>query len=243
MSTPSTIATTFPSVVEILGPAGAGKTTLLRVLTRRRQRIVANADVGKAACAGFLIRNAPMLLPGLSRSSPYGRRFTWDETRAMAYLEAWHRRFGRGISGNGTAVDGEATAGLMTVFDHGPLFRLARLYAFGPTMTTGAAYGRWWGEMLRRWVSALDLVIYLDAPDEVLSRRIDAREHRHQIKGRAAHEVSEFLARYRTSFEEVLATFGAGDSPRLLRFDTTRTPAEQVADRVMAALGVGTDES
>jgi len=227
-----------PSVVEILGPAGSGKTTLLHALTQRRQRIVANVKVDRSHCLPFLIRNVTVRWPGFLRQYRHGRWFAWSETRSMVYLEAWHRHLRQHRPGRCDWNNGR-----VTVFDHGPLFRLAQLQAFGPSLTRCATYARWQEEMLRRWMSTLDVVLYLDAPNEVLSERIDARNTRHRIKGHSADEVHDFLGQYRMSFEEVLRRFAATEHSKVLRFNTAREPVSQLADHALAALGFPAEES
>ncbi|MEE8450605.1 MAG: AAA family ATPase [Thermoguttaceae bacterium] len=232
MPTSCHIPKRVPSVVEILGPAGSGKTTLLRVLTERWQRIVPNVDVGRSYCLPFLIRNVTVRWPGFLRQYRRDRWFTWSETRSMVYVEAWHRHLGRRHLGDGR----------VTVFDQGPLFRLARLRAFGPALTRSAVYTRWQDEMLRRWTSTLDVAVYLDAPNNVLCERIDARDSRHRIKRHSASEVDDFLRRYRTSFEEVLRRFADTGRLKVLRFNTARESTAQLADRILASLGFDTEE-
>ena len=92
--------------------------------------------------------------------------------------------------------------------------------------------------MFKQWASTLNMVIWLDAPDPVLEQRINSRDQRHSVKGKTESEVVHFLARYRTSYEEILAKLKTDGGPRLLQFDTSCTSIEQVAEEILSAINV-----
>lgn len=145
----------------------------------------------------------------------------------MTYLEAGLHVLGQQGAKNGS----------VTLLDHGPIYRLAFLREFGPEITTSSTYEHWWAGLHDRWFAALDMVVWLDAPDAVLLERIRAREQRHTIKEQSEQEACEVLARYRRSFERTIAESTADHQPILLRFDTSQASVEQIADSVLAAFG------
>lgn len=213
-------------VIEVVGPAGSGKTTLAKAMSRRDQRIVTDIQVSKAGFVPFFIQNTRLFLPTYLRSYRQSRWFTWKETRSMVYLKAWQRLMRQGSSGH---------AGL-TLFDHGPIFRLVRLHAFGPEITRSRLYEQWWISTLKQWAATLNVVIWLEAPYEILAQRIDARDEWHRVKGKAQHEMHEFLERYDASYERALSMLTAHGGPRVLRFDTQRESADQIAEEALSAL-------
>ena len=217
-------------MVELVGPAGAGKTTLSRVLSQRSERIVVGADIElrKVEHAPVFVRNAPLLLPLFLRPCRHSRWFTWDEIKAMVYLKGWHRVFRGQASREGAIV----------LLDHGPVFRLATLNAFGPDRLRNPAAESWWTDMFKHWAFILDMVIWLDAPDVVLEERINARNQRHTVKGKTEHEVSQFLARYRTSYRQTLSKLTAHGRLKLFRFDTNQTSIEAIVDEVLVAFNL-----
>ena len=214
-------------MVELVGPAGAGKTSVCRCLRQRDANAVIGEDLElrKRANIPIFIENVVSLLPVFARSCRCTRWFTWDEIKSMVYLQGWHRVLRQRATNDHTIM----------LLDHGPIFKLATLHAFGPERFATQVAEAWWHDMYRQWASALDIVVWLDAPDSILGKRIDAREQRHAVKGHPEPDVVEFLARYRTSFEYVLARLAAHGARKLLRFDTSQTSTEQVADEVLAA--------
>jgi shikimate kinase len=215
-------------IVEIVGPAGAGKTTLSRILRRRNEKILEAADIElrKVGHLPIFAGHAPLMLPVFLRRCRPSRWFTWDEIKAIVYLKAWPRVLRRQASNNDTVI----------LLDQGPVFRLATLHAFGPDRLKSPGFDRWWDSMFKQWAFTLDVVIWLDAPATVLVERINARDKRHAVRGKSELEAHQFLARYRMSYEQVLAQLRAYRELTLLQFDTDHAPVEQIADEVLAAV-------
>ena len=124
------------------------------------------------------------------------------------------------------------------LLDHGPVFKLATLREFGPEKLSANGFETWWNNIFKQWASTLDMVVWLDAPDSVLEKRINSREQRHLVKGKTGSEVVHFLGRYRSSYEKILDQLKTHDGPRLLQFDTSRTSLEQVAEEILSVINV-----
>ena len=214
-----------PLVLEIAGPAGAGKTTLVSALRQRDDTIVAGVQLSRLIYLPFFVSNMPFLLAAFLGQRRKSRWFSWSELRAMVYLKAWLHVLSRQASDQHT----------MTLLDHGPLFRLAWLHAFGPELVKSRGFERWSEDVLSRWAARLDLVVWLDAPDEVLVERIEDRDRWHVVKGKPEQEAYRFLARCRASFDHIMSQAAAHDGPTVLRFDTQRETLEQIVEKVLAA--------
>lgn len=215
-------------MVEVIGPAGTGKTTLARALRQRDARIAPDIDtrLTKLDKLPFVVGNTILLLPSYLRRYRHSRWFDRRETRSMAYLQAGLKLLDREARNDHT----------VTVLDHGPIYRLAFLREFGPEIAASDAYRRWWANLLERWTVKLDLVVALDAPDQVLLGRIRARDCWHAVKEAPDHEAYEVLRRYRAAFEQTIAESVTPERVPLLRFDTSMLSTEEIADEVLATL-------
>lgn len=217
-------------MVELVGPAGAGKTTLARALSQSSGKIVVAPDISlrKVKCIPTFVHSVFLLLPIFLRRCRCGRWFTWDEIKAMAYLKGWPRIFQQQAAESETII----------LLDHGPVFKLATLHAFGPDRLRTPVAEKWWSDMCKQWASLLDMVIWLDATDPILEKRINARDQRHAVKGKPEPEALRFLARYRASYQQILAKLTANGGPTLYQFDTSQTSIEQIAENVLAACDI-----
>jgi len=224
--TKDTVAGKASLVVEVMGPAGTGKTTLSRALSQRDDNIAPDIDIrlSKLEKIPFVINNTFSLLPTYLRRYRHSRWFDRRETRSMAYLQAGLRLLEQEAPNNHR----------VTVLDHGPIYRLAFLREFGPEITKSHAYQRWWANLLKQWIAILDIVIWLDAPNAILLKRIRARDSWHAVKGKSDQEAYEILRRYRAAFEQTIAEFLAARPMTVLHFDTSRHSTEKIADRALA---------
>lgn len=143
----------------------------------------------------------------------------------MVYLKAWLHVLEQQASKN----DG------VTLLDHGPIYLLALLREFGPEITTSELFKSWWANLYHQWSATIDILIWLDAPDEILLERIRVRDRWHLIKDKSEQEAYEFLTRYRTSLEQIIAESVTNHRVTLLRFDTSEESVEQMADKILAA--------
>ena len=225
----SNMATQKPLLImELVGPAGAGKTTLSRTLRRRNPTIQIGSEIElqKIKYAPVFLGNFMSLLPIFLHQLRHGQSFTWDEIKYLVYLKGWSKVL-RQEAGTGDAA---------ILLDHGPVYKLATLHEFGPEKLKADNFEKWWDKMFKQWASTLDMVIWLDAPDPVLEKRINSRDQNHLVKGKTETEIVHFLARYRSSYEQTLAKLKTHGEPLLLQFDTSRTSIDQIADEILSAI-------
>lgn len=201
------------STVEVVGPAGAGKSTLLRALTQEDATVVPAIPIPKKVLIPILIRDAFTFFPTYVRHFRHSRWFTLGEMRAIAYLTGWQHALNHNRWQNDAIV----------VLDHGPIFRLALLREFGPEFTRSDSFQEWWEGMLRYWAVTLGLVIWLDAPNEILFQRINSRTEKHVVKGQSEEIVYRFFERYRSVYQEIIGTMNTAYGLKLIRVNTEDT--------------------
>lgn len=218
------------SVVELVGPTCSGKTTVTRALAQCTPQVEVAADIAmrRIEHLGMFVRSAPALLPTLLTRDRNSRWFTWEEIKSIMYVEAWPRVLEKQAANNDGVI----------LLDQGPVFRLALLHAFGPAILGKLPADKWWNRMFKQWASYLDLIIWLDAPNPVLQRRINARDRWHIVKGKSEQEVSQFLDRYRVSYRHVLQQLSSNGGPKIIPFDTSQVSLKEVERTVLDACDV-----
>lgn len=223
------ILTRQPLIVEIVGPAGVGKTSLLNAIVQRDKKVLTDLPIPKIQYLRLLIHHTLMLFPTYLCQYRNTRWFSAGESRSMVYLEGWSKILEKHSLNNCPAV----------VLDHGPIFRLTLLREFGPDITTSHPYLQWWNSLLETWKNTLDIVISLDANDELLLERIQARARWHSIKEKTNQEKYEFLFKYRRSYQQIITKMTSNHGQSLLHFDTGQKSPEQIADEVLQSLNIG----
>ncbi|MDP9301462.1 MAG: nucleoside monophosphate kinase [Actinomycetota bacterium] len=216
-----------PCLIEVAGVAGAGKSTLTRSVCERPGFHVGGfIHTRRPSHLLQVLKGTPRSLPVLVSGGWRSPRLSWAEFKLMVYVTRWRSVFRRE-----TRHDGG-----ITVLDQGPIYALVRLKAEGKPFTTTRAFERWWDDMLALWARELDVIVWLDAPDEVLRDRINGRPQQHRQKGRHADEAQRFLSRYRLAFEGALSTLESLGTPEVLRYDTGRTTTAQLASTIQPLL-------
>lgn len=208
-------------IVELAGPAGAGKTTLAATLRGHEGTTIVGVDASWCQLSAGLATAAPWLVA--ARASSRGRGLTRAEARSIAYLAAWPGALRR------TPHEG------LRLLDHGPLFRMAALEAHGPPMCRTSAFHRWRDGRVRTWGQLLDVIIWLDAPDDVLLGRIGRRAQPHRVQGVPRGEAEAFLAAYRRTYRETLLAI-ADAGTQVVYLDTGVHPPDELAGLVMESL-------
>jgi hypothetical protein len=217
-----------PRIVEIVGPAGAGKSSLYRTLVARNDKLIADPKLRLRGVKHIplFIRHAVRLLPVFALERGQGRRYTWEEIKKVVYLRSWHLVLTR---------LGERQKGIV-IIDQGAVFELATLYGFGPERLRMKSFETWWEHMFQQWASSIDLLVCVDADDEILIPRIRSREDRHVVKESSDFEARKFLSDYRAAYKHVISRLEEKDVIKIVRFDTGVQSLEDVVNQVMAVL-------
>jgi deoxyadenosine/deoxycytidine kinase len=215
----------LPLIVEIIGLAGTGKSTLSSALYLQSKKILASERLGvrKAKHRYFFIKQALLLLPTFLRLPRNGRWFTNEEIKKMVYLNGWHRVLKRqGLNNNATIL-----------VDQGAIFKLATLYGFGPEKLKDQGFNKWWDQMFEQWASTLDMVVWLDGPDDILIERIISRDSSHLVKELSTQEARKFFSDYRSAYNYIIAKLTSIEDITVLRFDTSYQSPEDIMAQVL----------
>ena len=220
--------TSRPLLVELAGPAGAGKSSLSTALVRR-------VDGKPGEIWGQpvlpLLANGAQLMPTFGPLWLHSKSLLWSETRHMVRLQTLQRSLRLRKSRSEEVL----------VFDEGPVFAMAWLRGFGHRTLREQPSAEWWQTALRDWASLIDAVVVLDAPDQLLARRIRARSHEHEVKDFPDHEIARWMARFREALEWVLAEMTRQGGPVVMRLSSEEQSADCIAEKLMEELSGGRD--
>jgi hypothetical protein len=210
-------------LLELVGPAGVGKSTLAADLGRR-------LNTTPRAIWGLpvvpLLGNGMRSLPTLVDFWVSARSPLWHEARHIVRLRTLHR----------TLRNTNSRCDEIVLFDEGPVFSLTWLRGFGHPKLRLQAADAWWHAALHDWGALIDTVVVLEAPDDVLARRIRARPENHEVKDFPNPEIALWMGRFREALDWVLNGMAQSGGPAVLRLATDHEPAERIAERVLTSL-------
>jgi hypothetical protein len=126
----------------------------------------------------------------------------------------------------------------LLLFDQGPVYTLAWLKEVMKSMPPGPSLIDWEQHSISFWAEALDAVIILDAPDDLLLDRIHGRSKPHALRAVARGRARRSLHEERGFYEEtVTKLIEARDTLPIIRLDTSKTPVEGIIARLCPSLG------
>ena len=213
-------ATHQPVFLELIGPAGAGKSTLSRVLARRES--VTRTSIWETP-ESHLALDSIRTIPTLAAISMRARALLWQEFKLVVRVRDLQRRMNR--------MDGR-----LVVLDEGPVYTVTWLLVSGHRSIREGRLEKWWQRTLADWASHLDVIVVLDAADELLGERIRSRAKPHNVKHKSDAEIYAFLDRFRTAFDRVLTEVVREHGTRVLRL-AGDCESQRLADNLVKELG------
>lgn len=219
-----------PRIVEIVGPAGAGKSTLYHALSSGNESIrLGNfPDVRKISSAPFFIWNGlQIFFTLLNFPRQKGRKLTRREFAWLSILKGWPDVLQKELKNNNKVI----------ILDQGPVYLLAETSELGPEYLRRLNAEKIWLNLYSRWADTLDMIVWLDAPDADLLKRIRNRDKEHIVKNESTETTFEFLADYRRAYEKTIFSLAANRNDlKILRFDTSQKSPQEIANQLLFEL-------
>lgn len=210
----------------MVGVAGAGKSTLLKALARRNGKIQTLPVPSKVQYLPVIAKIALVWLPLYLGKYRHTRWFTLGEIRIIGYLETWLDYIRSQI----LAKD------LVVILDPGSVYWLSALQEFGPVLTKDRRFRRWWDDKLNQWSSALDMIIWLEAPSEMLLQRVLSRNEWHEAKYQSPQAALEEFERFRAKYERLVPEMASRKNTRVFHYHTDQISTEQMAEEIFSAV-------
>jgi len=222
----------LPRLVEILGPAGAGKSTLCRALADASPRIHPDnfPSVRNIMDSPFFAWNGLRTLPGVLRL-PGGdnRRITRREFAWLSILNGWPELLQKQMQTDQRTI----------LLDQGPVYLMTEICAFGPESLRNRPPERALQPVYSKWAAVLDAIVWLDAPNDVLARRIRGRKKEHIVKGQSAATAFAFMDQFRAAYARILSLLTTEKCHfRLFRFDTSQQSPDQITADLLIQFGL-----
>jgi predicted ATPase len=213
-------STTHSFVAEIIGPAGSGKTTLSQHLRQKNDLRTGLSVWGLPPSR--LVMGAVSSISNLRSLVHSSQSFDWDNAKLIVQHNTLLR-----------VIQRESVKGYdALLLDEGTVFALAKLRVYCPGMNGNSEL--WMQDLFDRVAGVLDAVIWLDAPDAVLTQRIRDRAKPHQVKYESDAMIQDHLMRYRNSYDLVVLELSRRNGLQVFKFSTDQLPLEHIADRVLS---------
>jgi deoxyadenosine/deoxycytidine kinase len=212
-----------PLIIELVGVAGAGKSSLRKKLMENNCKIVNVPAPSKFYYVSFLISHFFKWYPLYLKNYSNSRWFTRKEITQMAYLETWLPYLHR------CAVEKDQ----MIVLDPGCVYWLINLKYFGPEITKSNQFINWWNFMKDKWSAALDLVVWLDAPVELLVTRVLRRTEWHECKTQPREDILRDFSILRKGYADMLIDFSKKHFKQFACYETDKITTNRIANEVL----------
>ena len=217
-------------LVEIIGPAGAGKTTLFNMLKEYKDKFFLSnfPNVRSILNFPFFLYFGLQLIPILFRLNKATKlQLSRQEFVWMTILYGWPIAIRKDINRRSQVI----------VLEQGPVYLMAELMEFGPSILRAEGSELFWQVLYRRWALTLNRIVWLDTTDINLLERIRTRDKAHILKNESDSNAYDLLARYRKAFDYIISKLESNSSElQILRFDTSKLQPDEIVDCLFSEL-------
>lgn len=212
---------TRPKIIELVGLGGAGKSSLARAL-QHRNREIQIFPLPRSRFYTSLVKQSSVWLPLWYRGRRGEGYFSREELLSVGCIDAWFTHLQQKTS----------TGRAIAMLDPGSIYWLTKLQQSGAGLPESSRYGRWLQEQFDRWSSALDLIVWLDAPEELCLERILGREEWHHAKFMEREDILERFRGLRTSYERIIKGMTSRRPVQVYYFRTDEVSTEAIIERI-----------
>jgi hypothetical protein len=213
-----------PRIIEILGAPGAGKSSLASAMDAGGDDVRWVHTYCSRSNLLPWVRSGAWLLP-LMLTGSFSDPLPLKQRVWAVRISASH------------AILTRASAGRrLLLLDQGPLFTMLRLMELTDAPAQSPRWRRWWRKELSAWANTIDLAVVLDAPNDVLLKRVRARAKPHALKDISGPDARKALARWRDLLEDLIGDLQTHGDVEVLRMDTGSSSIVEVAAGTMRVL-------
>ncbi len=217
-----------PRIIELVGVAGTGKSTLKEALRNRNGLIQALHPPPKHLYLPLLQKITLEWMPLYIMGNQCNRWFTKTELRNMGYLDTWI-----------PYICAQAQfRNLTIVLDPGSVYWLSSLQGFGPDITKHPRYQYWWEKRFEQWAAVLDVIVWLEAPEELCLQRVLARNEWHEAKTQSRSQTLEEFGIYRKLYEKMISKMTSKHPIKIFYFRTNQISTEQMVDHLFSEINL-----
>lgn len=217
-------------VIELVGLAGCGKTTMTRMILDQCPNVKLSSPpvTNRISYAPFFITNLTLLSKMLwSLSRDGDGELSRREIAWLALLKGWPKRI-RNI-----ANDHRGTI----LLEQGSIYYLTSLFLLGPDCFHTGQVEQYWKDTFSEWANILDICVFIDASNETLAQRINAREKDHVVKEKNFASVDEFLNQWREAYMETISILQSNNPElQVIKINNESLDVAQTAQLLISTL-------
>jgi deoxyadenosine/deoxycytidine kinase len=210
-------------IIEFAGVAGAGKTTIEELLLQRNSGIKMMTQppihnyyphlLGSCLCFGIrlIIYNRKVC------------RMTLRSAWLCALLNCWNKHLHK-----------HSRDGKEVVINPGPVYWLTALRKIGASVPKCGSFYRMWENMMCEWAYSVDILIFLEAPIEVIINRLMTRDP--WRKPGSEDYWRKYYASMQEDYAEVIDMMRAVSDLKTLRFRSDLNSPDEIVKEIILSL-------
>lgn len=181
-------------IIEVIGLAGAGKSTLTKAMFESIDHNLGSYRLAKARAVFRVLlaifRALPLIL--MKGKTRIGLKQWYWLGHFEASIYDLHRR---------SQIAGKQ----VLILDQGPIFEFIAIKRYLLSGRYGDYLASVYLTLLQKFYASIDAIVYLQAPDSVLLKRVMARSSSHLLKEMSEDDQRGQMAFYRTEYNNIFS--------------------------------------